>query len=79
MSAELQEDEERPDIQKKVFGRWINAKLKETQITDLYFDLQDVLLNLISKVAQKEVKHEQVILISHQFFSINFRLSKRLF
>ena len=58
-------DEERPDIQKKVFGRWISAKLpahRQNCITDLYFDLQDgvVLLELISALTRREVKHEQV-------------------
>ena len=64
--------EDRPDIQKKVFGRWINAKLaagstaagRSRLITDLYFDLQDgeILLDLIATLTKKELKHEQVSL-----------------
>ena len=57
-------EEERPDIQKKVFGRWINAKLRRRDIfvTDLYFDLQDgeILLDLISSLADRDLKQEQV-------------------
>ena len=57
-------EEERPDIQKKVFGRWINAKLRSRDIfvTDLYFDLQDgeILLDLISGLTDRDLKQEQV-------------------
>ena len=57
-------EEERPDIQKKVFGRWINAKLRRRDIfvTDLYFDLQDgeILLDLISGLTERGLKQEQV-------------------
>ena len=57
-------EEERPDIQKKVFGRWINAKLRGRDIfvTDLYFDLQDgeILLDLISGLTDRDLKQEQV-------------------
>ena len=57
-------EEERPDIQKKVFGRWINAKLRSCDIfvTDLYFDLQDgeILLDLISGLTDRDLKQEQV-------------------
>ena len=60
---------ERPDIQKKVFGRWINWKLQqggfaEHLITDLYFDLQngESLLDLVSVLTHKDIKREQVLL-----------------
>ena len=60
---------ERPDIQKKVFGRWINWKLQQGGfaghlITDLYFDLQngEALLDLVSVLTHKDIKREQVLL-----------------
>ena len=62
------ESEERPDVQKKVFGRWINWKLQQRGqhndrfITDLFFDLQngDILLDLVSALTHKDFKREQV-------------------
>lgn len=65
-------EEERPEVQKKVFGRWINAKLKgisnvsnHPHITDLYFDLQDgqLLSDLLASLTGKDVRREQVYLI----------------
>ena len=63
---------ERPDIQKKVFGRWINWKLQqggfaEHLITDLYFDLQngEALLDLVSVLTHKDIKREQVLTHDH--------------
>ena len=56
-------EEEKPDVQKKVFGRWIAAKLKSSSsVTDLYYDLQDgtLLLDLIVSLTGKDVKREQV-------------------
>ena len=65
-------EEERPDIQKKVFGRWINAKLRSRDIfvTDLYFDLQDgeILLDLISSFTDRDLKQEQVRQTRYLFF-----------
>ena len=65
-------EEERPDIQKKVFGRWINAKLRSRDIfvTDLYFDLQDgeILLDLISGLTDRDLKQEQVRQTRYLFF-----------
>ena len=67
-------DEDRPDIQKKVFGRWINAKLRRHDIfvTDLYFDLQDgeILLDLISSLAERDLKQEQVSISLHFFMQL---------
>ena len=62
------EPEERPDVQKKVFGRWINWKLQQGGqhndrfITDLFFDLQngEILLDLVAALTHKEFKREQV-------------------
>ena len=72
-------EEERPDIQKKVFGRWINAKLRSRDIfvTDLYFDLQDgeILLDLISGLTDRDLKQEQVrheIFFFHALLTTNF-------
>jgi hypothetical protein len=75
-------EEERPDIQKKVFGRWINAKLRSRDIfvTDLYFDLQDgeILLDLISSFTDRDLKQEQVrqtrylSLFFHALLTTNF-------
>ena len=55
-------EEERPDIQKKVFGRWINAKLRRRDVfvTDLYFDFSECLLDLISSLTERDLKQEQV-------------------
>ena len=58
-------DQEHAEIQKKVFGRWINQKLTQDGphfVTDLFYDLRDgkILLDLVSKLTQKEVKREQV-------------------
>jgi hypothetical protein len=73
-------EEDRPDIQKKVFGRWINAKLRSRDIfvTDLYFDLQDgeILLDLISGLTDRELKQEQVrhdiFFFFHALLTTNF-------
>ena len=55
-------EEERPDIQKKVFGRWINAKLRRRDVfvTDLYFDFSECLLDLLSSLTERDLKQEQV-------------------
>lgn len=83
-------EEERPDIQKKVFGRWINAKLRSRDIfvTDLYFDLQDgeILLDLISGLTDRDLKQEQVrhdifffsCVVDNEFFDIDTLISASL-
>lgn len=70
---------ERPDIQKKVFGRWINWKLQqggfaEHLITDLYFDLQngESLLDLVSVLTHKDIKREQVHMCIPTFKTLKY-------
>jgi hypothetical protein len=58
---------EKVDIQKKAFGKWINAQLPSThprRVTDLFYDLRDgeVLLDVLAHLTSKYVKREQVIL-----------------
>ena len=59
-------DQEKVDIQRKVFARWINARLtlqsNPNCVTDLFYDLRDgvVLLDLLVALTGKEVKKEQV-------------------
>ena len=64
--ADLGVDQEKVDIQRKVFARWINARLtlqsNPNCVTDLFYDLRDgiVLLDLVVALTGKEVKKEQV-------------------
>ena len=75
--------DERPDIQKKVFGRWINWKLaqggSDLKITDLYFDLQngEVLLDLVSVLStkHKDIKREQGSIRVHKLRNVDVALS----
>ena len=59
-------DQEKVDIQRKVFARWINARLtlqsNPNCVTDLFYDLRDgiVLLDLVVALTGKGVKKEQV-------------------
>jgi len=64
----MAEEDEKLEIQKKVFSRWINARIRPSSsriTTDLFFDLRDghILLDLVSALSQhknKKVKREQV-------------------
>ena len=63
--ADTVDDQERVEIQRKVFARWINARLPKGSpkfVTDLFYDLRDgiILLDLVNGLTQKEVKREQV-------------------
>ena len=68
------EPEEREDVQKKTFGKWINFQLARhkskpaaDRVTDLYYDLRDghVLLDVLEVLTNKSYKREQGTLRVH--------------
>ncbi len=78
-ASNAEDEDERKDVQKKVFGRWINAKLASTghTVTDLYFDLQDgvVLSELLKALSKKDIRHEQGTLRVQKLRNVEAALS----
>jgi dystrophin len=71
--------DEREDMQKKTFGKWINSQLEDAdgtgsaRVTDLYYDLRDgiVLLRLLEKLTGKKLRRERGRLRVHQLSNVN--------
>lgn len=60
--------DDREDIQKKTFGKWINSQLPESAVTDLYFDLRDghVLLSILEVLTGSTLRREKGSLRVHR-------------
>jgi len=63
-------DDERREMQKKTFGKWINAQLEDNKnkvVTDLFHDLRDgvLLLNLLEKLTGRGLRRERGALRVH--------------
>ena len=74
-------EQDKVDIQKKVFGRWINARLPQGSskfVTDLFYDLRDgiVLLDLVSGLTNKEIKREQVDISTYNILQVSICTKK---
>jgi dystrophin len=78
--------DDREDIQKKTFGKWLNSQLdsaphpsagKETAVTDLFYDLRDglVLLSVLEVLTGKKIRRERGSLRVHQLANVNAVLS----
>ena len=71
--------DEREDVQKKTFGKWINSQLAsakrpdEETVTDLYYDLRDgrVLISVLEILTGKTLKRERGSLRVHQLSNLN--------
>ena len=77
--------DDREDVQKKTFGKWLNSQLasvpgppgKVTTVTDLFYDLRDglVLLSVLEALTGKKMRRERGNLRVHQLSNVNNILS----
>ena len=77
--------DDRVDVQKKTFGKWLNSQLasapgppgKVTTVTDLFYDLRDglVLLSVLEALTGKKMRRERGNLRVHQLSNVNNILS----
>ena len=67
--------DEREDIQKKTFGKWINSQLSYSpvSVTDLYYDLRDglILLTVLEQLTEKKLKRERGSLRVHHLSNVS--------
>ena len=78
--------DDRVDVQKKTFGKWLNSQLatvppgppgRVTTVTDLFYDLRDgvVLLSVLEALTGKKMRRERGNLRVHQLSNVNNLLS----
>ena len=79
--------DDREDIQKKTFGKWLNSQLATAPapspgkpppvVTDLFYDLRDglVLLSVLEALTGKKIRRERGMLRVHQLSNVNSALS----
>ena len=77
--------DDRQDVQKKTFGKWLNSQLasvpgppgKVTTVTDLFYDLRDglVLLSVLEALTGRKMRRERGNLRVHQLSNVNNLLS----
>ena len=67
--------DEREDIQKKTFGKWINSQLEYSpvSVTDLYYDLRDglILLTVLEQLTETKLKRERGSLRVHHLSNVS--------
>ena len=76
-AASISSGDDRQDVQKKTFGKWLNSQLasappgppgRATAVTDLFHDLRDglVLLSVLEALTGRKVRRERGNLRVHQ-------------
>eukprot|EP00094_Tigriopus_californicus_P012072 TCALIF_11665-PA protein Name:"Similar to DMD Dystrophin (Gallus gallus)" AED:0.11 eAED:0.12 QI:11/0.44/0.31/0.89/0.88/0.89/19/143/3398 len=69
--------DQRDDITKKTFGKWLNSHLTDRPgartVTDLYYDLRDghILLDVLEVLTQRKIRHERGSLRVHKLSNVN--------
>eukprot|EP00095_Tigriopus_kingsejongensis_P009051 snap_masked-scaffold308_size214241-processed-gene-0.20 protein:Tk09051 transcript:snap_masked-scaffold308_size214241-processed-gene-0.20-mRNA-1 annotation:"isoforms a c f g h-like isoform 3" len=73
--------DQREDVTKKTFGKWLNSHLIDRPnakiVTDLFHDLRDghILLDVLEVLTHKSLRHERGNLRVHQLANVNTVLS----
>ena len=85
-AASISSGDDRQDVQKKTFGKWLNSQLasappgppgRARAVTDLFHDLRDglVLLSVLEALTGRKVRRERGNLRVHQLSNVNNLLS----